>query len=263
VHPGIHPPTKNASLHPARDAPRGTFTVSLPLYPGATPLSPWVASPYPEYPGNAYLQTAGTEYQSLDATSKVSSWYSSHLRACGWHSSGTWSGNGSAFTGGLTFVSNAKPDLSIEMSFGGAPSGGTYIGYGVEWVIYPPRPAASYLRGPFTQVRVALGHNVLQNGNFVQHVVHTTVRDRAAIRRLVSAMNNARGYHTVAPTCVGGGPGRTGPAWLSFVRPNGSTAHAFDLGAGACLGLAVNGKRWLIDMGAVWKQIQQLAGGKR
>lgn len=263
VHPGLNPSPKNAALRPAWDAPRGTFTVSLPLYLGATPLSSWVASPYPEYPASPYLQTAGTEYQTADSTATVSRWFSSHFVGCGWHSNGHWGGNATAFTTGLTFVSKANPDLSVELSFGDAPSGGSYIGYGVEWIIYPPRPAASYLHGPFTQLRIALGRSVLQNGSFVQHVIHVTVRDRTAIGRLVSAINSVGGYHTVSGVCVGGGPSRIGPAWLSFMRRNGSTAHAYDAGLGICLGnLAVNGKRWLIDTGAVWTQILALSGGR-
>lgn len=263
VHPGINPPSKNAHLRPAWDAPRGTFTVSLPLYPGTTSLSPWVASPYPEYPASPYLQTAGAEYQSTDSSATASAWFSSHLPSCGWHSSGNWGGNATVFTNGLGFTSNTNPDLSVELSFGDTPSGGSYIGYGVEWIIYPPRPSASYLHGPFTQLRIALGRNTVQNGSFVQHVVHAAVRNRTAIRRLVSAINSVGGYHTVSSICVGGGPSRTGPAWLTFRRPNGTEAHAYEAGLGICLGnLAVNGKRWLIDTGVVWKHILGLTGGR-
>src|SRR5438067_12410268 len=61
----------------------------------------------------------------------------------------------------------------------------------------------------------------VQNGSLVQHVVHVTVRDRPAIKRLVSAINSVGSYHTVLPICHGGRPSPTGPAWLSCIRPDG------------------------------------------
>jgi hypothetical protein len=263
----VHPGVNRAGSKPAPaseaapDAPRGSFSVSLPPYPEATPLSPWAASPYPETLLSAYLQTAGAEYQSSDSATIVSAWFRSHLPACGWHTNGYWNGNASVFTAGRTFVSNANPDLSVEMSYGHGASDGSYIGYGVEWIIYPPRPAASYLHGPFTQVRIARRRprNILPNSSLVQRVVHTTVRDRTEIRRLVSAINSVGGYHTVPALCLGGGAARFGgPAWLAFIRPDSSAVHAYEIGPGACLGLAVNSRRWLIDTGVVWKQILRL-----
>jgi len=53
-----------------------------------------------------------------------------------------------------------------------------------------------------------------------------------------------------------GGLSLASPAWLSFVRPNGSVAHAYESGSGVCGGgLAVNGVGWMIDDGRVWNLI--------
>lgn len=262
VAPGLNPPANSSLLTPAPDMPHGAFTVSLPLYPGAVAITPWPASHYFSFSADPYLQTAGAEHRSSDSTEAARAWYTSRLRACGWHSAGRWSSNATAFTNGLFFGSNTVPYLTLQMSFGSAPSGGAYIGYGVEWILYPPRPAGSYLHGPFRQLRIAPGRNRVQNGKVVQRAIHVTVSHRAAIHHLVSVINSLGGYHTVLPTCFGPQPGRNSPARLAFVRPDGSVAHVYEVGPSACFGLAVNGIHWLIDTGAVWKQIMALAGSK-
>jgi hypothetical protein len=269
VHPGLNPPLQPGHTYPgagrAPDAPKGPFLVSLPVYPGATPLRPFVGSPFPEYQESPYLQTAGLEYVT-DATSPaVDRWYTRALHACGWISRGSWGGNTSPFDHGLTFEAKSNPNLSVEISFGFNLAAGSYIAYGVEEIIFPPRPAASYLHGPFVDLRIAVQHNTYVSGKMLVSVTHSDVRDRATITRLVSAINRITVYQTVFGLCSGGGGGSyTGPAWLSFIRPDGTVAHAFANGPGSACGggFAVNGVRWLTGGIGAWNQILSLAGGR-
>jgi hypothetical protein len=121
---------------------------------------------------------------------------------------------------------------------------------------YAPRPASSYLHGPFRSVRIALQVTSLRQGRLVPVVTHTTVLDPSAIRRLVRAINRVRTVRSVVYPCPGGGPG-PGPAWLTFVRPNRTVIHAFELSA--CEGLTVNRVGWIDDPGAgAWRQIISL-----
>lgn len=258
LHPGLHPAPPNTHLAIAPDIPRIAVHVSLPLFPQSAPLSPFVGSPFFDYPTDPYLQTAAAEYLTSDDPGTVQSWFSRVVPVCGWKHSGSGSGNVAPFDQYLFFVSRANPELTVEFSFGPASSGGTDVAYAVEEVTYPPRPAASYLHGPFVKLRVALGSGVRLR---TPRVSHLTVLDRRAISRLVSAINRLTGYHTDLPLCSGGGAS-SGPAWLSFVRRNGSVVHAFEGAPGVCGGLAVNGVRWLIDTGSVWNQINALAGGR-
>jgi hypothetical protein len=238
----------------ARDIPRGLFRVAVPLYPGAQPLSHFVASPVPEYPASPYLQTGVAEYRTAADVQTVTAWYSSAFSRCGWRAEGTMTTNASILSSGMTFVSTGNHDLTVEMTFGDTSSGGTYIAYAAEEITYPPRPAASYLHGPFHQVRIALRQGTLQNGQPVWHVVRVKLVDQPTIGQLVDDINAIKEHYTASVNCFGG-LSRTGPAWLSFVRPNGSVVHAFESGPGVCGGLAVNGVRWLIDPGRVWNLI--------
>ena len=59
----------------------------------------------------------------------------------------------------------------------------------------PPRPASSYLHGPFVAVNIALEIRYVtwtRNGpiSSTSRVVHTTLLDRVAIGRLVSAVDS-------------------------------------------------------------------------
>jgi hypothetical protein len=258
LHPGLPASVRHGGLRVARDIPRRSFTVSVPLYLGVQALSRLVASPVPEYPATPYLQTAVAEYRTGAGTSTVTAWYRAAFAGCGWRVQGTSTTNARVLTSGITFVSNGNHDRSVEMTFGDAPSGGTYIGYAAEEITYPHRPVRSYLRGPFSAVHVALQKNPSPTGQPAPSIVHTVVVDRPAITHLIRAINAIKDYYTAPVTCAGGfSP--VGPAWLSLIRPDGSVVHAYETGTGACGGLAVNHVRWLIDRGAVWRQIVALA----
>jgi hypothetical protein len=266
VRPGLNPPPSGESDQAASDSPRGTFSVSLPEYPGLKPLKRFVATPYARTLADAYLQTAGAEYRSGDDVGTVSTWYRAVMPACGWRPGTYWSGYAPPLTSGHSYTSARDPSLSVLLSFGATSSGGSYVAYGVEWIILPARPASSYLHGQFTQIRIALSRGAFEGphgGRLVWHISRATITDRAAISRLVTAINGITKRRTVLLTCPG--PQRlTGPAWISFVRPDGSVVHAFENGpAGGCGGgLALNGVRWLADPGNVWNQIVRLSRGR-
>jgi hypothetical protein len=227
------------------------------------PLTRFVATPYGAILSDAYLQTAGAEYRSGDDVGTVSAWYRAAMAACGWRPA-SWSGYAAPFTSARSYTLARNPNLSVLLSFGAIPSGGSYVAYGVEWVILPARPASSYLQGPFAQIRIALNRGAFEGprgGRLVWRTSRVTITDRAAISRLVGAINGITKRRTVLLTCPG--PQRlTGPAWISFIRPGGSVVHAFENGpAGGCGGgLALGGVRWLADNGNVWNQIVRLSG---
>lgn len=265
LHPGLPPTGKRVPFPVARNIPRRAVTVSAPVYPGAQPLATFVASAVQEYPEDPYLETGVAEYQTPASVQTVTAWYRNAFRDCGWRIRGTMSTNASALTSGITFQSTGNHNLALEMSFGDTPSGGAYIAYAAEDIVYPLRPAKSYLHGPFSEVRIAVRRGVMQNAQPVWHVVNTTVLDRPTIVHLVKAVNAIKDYHTASGICLGGFS-LNGPVWLSFIRPHGSVVHAFESGPGGCGGLGVNGVRWLVDRGRVWNLVMAIsragAGGK-
>lgn len=252
LQPGLPTSMRRVPQRVAPDIPRGPFSVAVPLYPGARALTRFVGSPVASFPATPYLQTAVAEYRTADEPPTVTAWYRAAFAACGWRVQGTMATNVGVLSSGITFASRVDADRTVEMTFGSPPTGGSYIGYAAEVITYPPRPPSSYLRGPFSEVRIALNRTAYAtSGRVARHVDHVTMTDRARIARLVTTVNAVTEYFTVPTVCVGGFT-PIGPMWLSFVRPNGSIAHAYETLPGACGGLAVNGVRWLIDRGAVY-----------
>jgi len=87
-----------------------------------------------------------------------------------------------------------------------------------------PRPTSSYLHGPFVAVQLALGlRSVGSDSRLVNRVLHVTLRNRSAIQALVRAINRIptlEVFPKVAILCTESPGVHTGPAWLSFVRPD-------------------------------------------
>lgn len=262
VHPGVYGRTGKSGPPVARDIPRGEFTVSMPLYPDSKRLSTFVGSPVPGFPTDPYLQTAVAEYQARAGEATVMQWYGPAFASCGWRAVGFGFTDASVLRRVIDYAAN--PNLQVEMSFGKAPGGGTFIAYDVQDTTYPRRPARSFLRGPFARVRVAAGYTPHVAGRR-PHTIHVVVADRRTISALVTAVNKAADYHTAPIECIGAGLRTIGPAWLSFVRPNGTAVHAYEQGPGKCFGLAVNGVRWLVDRGQAWQLIEKIvrmSGGR-
>jgi hypothetical protein len=222
-------------------------------------------TPYGAIQGDdAYIQTAAAEYRSADSPDTVLRWYGTVMPSCGWRQGRFWgTSSASAFTNGHSFTSRANSNLVVLVSVGRNGTSGSYLALGVEQVILPPRPQSSYLRGPvdhpYVQVRIALKRGTFRNGQEVVTVTHRTVTGRPALARLVTVIDRIRSSRSVRTFCPG--PLQlTGPAWLTFIRADGSRAHAFEMGPGMCGGLSVNGAGWMIDPGVVWRQILGLSG---
>ena len=259
LHPGVAGQT-GAPSQVAPDIPAGPFTVSLPLYSDATPVSPLVGDPMGSYPLDPYLQTAVGEYESAAAEKTVMKWYVTALTSCGWRASGEMRTNSNVLAVGRDFTAAANPNLQVQMTFGVNPSGGTYIGYAAEEITYPPRPANSYLRGHFRLLRIALGR-ARSPGNPPSSFRHVTISTHRTIARLVAAINSLTQYYSVRGICMTPNVG-PGPARIAFVRANGTVVHACESNPGACGALSVNGVRWLNDTGKVWKLILRDISGQ-
>jgi hypothetical protein len=254
VHPGLPAGTQPPGSRPASDIPHGPFSVALPLYPGARPLTHFVASPLWEYPMTPYLQTAVTEYETTQSSGAVRRWYRQTFESCGWRNVETMSTNASVLDVGDTYQRGNDNHLQIDMGFGDTDSAGAYIGYSVLWQTLPPRPAGSYLHGPFRELRIAYQFNSYTTPNGSHHTVHVAIDNRAAIGRLVRAINGLK--YVFVPSRLGGGGGGNGPAWLAFIRPNGTRVHVF----AASIALQVGHTRTLADDSQhVWNLITALA----
>jgi hypothetical protein len=254
--PGVQGVTPPPPSPIAPDIPRGPFTVSIPLYPGATGLSKTVGRPVPEFPTSPYLQMAVAEYQSTASLSTVMAWYRPAFASCGWKKDGSFVTNSDVLAEGMFYTKGSPQTLEVDLSFGVTQFGGTYIAYAVEEITYPMRPTRSYLHGPFSRVTISVARSTLHqhNATYVQHV---TVTAHAVISELVSAMNGLSDYHTQTISCFGRASA-LGPVWLTFIHPSGTAVHAFEAGVGDCGGVAVNGVRWLTDPGRVWDLIVQI-----
>lgn len=248
LEPGLPPSSKKGSFPPvARDIPRDPISVSVPLYLGAQPLDNLVGSPLHTYPRNPYLQTGVAEYQSPEQMSVLQSWYLAAFGNCEWRQNGSMRKNTGVLSSGIRFVSKVNGHLDVWLSFGTAPGGGTYVGYVLEEVTLPPRPAGSYLHGPFSEIRIAERINT----QAAHRTVHATVRDRGTIQRLVRAVNSIKDIYVPGASTRRSG---LGPAWLTFVRSNGQSVHVWDSGTS----LHVGSSRALADDGRVWNLISRM-----
>ncbi len=106
--------------------------------------------------------------------------------------------NASELASGITFGSTDNHNLTMEMTIGDTASGGAYIAYGAEELTYPPRPSSSYLHGPFSAVHIALRGAMVQKGQFVSHIVRSTVIARPLVTQFVQSINALTQYHTVS-----------------------------------------------------------------
>jgi hypothetical protein len=256
VAPGLHPPSKPVPFTtPAPDSPRSPFTVSLPLYPGLTLLPQPIGSPFPEVVQTHYLQTASAQFHTTASSHTVQAWYRQMMPACGWRPNGSWYGNAGTFPHGITYARGPVQSLSAYIGFADQADGSTDVAIAVEAVRYPAPPAAARIHGPFVRLNIALGRYD------PARTIHAIVADHQVIARFVKSIDSIKAAFSVPTVCFGG-LATTGPAWMTFVRADGSTVHAYETGPGACGGLAVNGFRWLLDPGKVWSLILRVTAGR-
>jgi hypothetical protein len=253
--PGLHPPDPHDRSAPPPDAPRTPFTIALPLYPGMAPLQHSAGSPFAEVESSPYLQTASAEFHAAVSIDIVQGWYARAMRACGWQSNGGWSGNAGAFPVGSSFARSHNSDTLADFGFNVKADGSTDVAVAVETVRYPVPPPRARIHGPFVQLRIADGQSGVRGlAQAPLDVVHSLVTNRQTIARIVAAIDAITAAFTVSTACFGRGD-PPGPIWLTFIRANGTKVHAFEFGPGPCGGLAVNGFRWLLDPGTVWRLI--------
>jgi len=138
------------------------------------------------------------------------------------------------------------------VGFGTAMNGDTLIGYGVLDETLPPRPIASYLHGPFSRVNIAYRLSPSAPSSQTAHIIHLSITDPATIHRLVRRINSLTDI--LAGFRSGPSGGGDGPAWLTFVRPDGRHIGVFD----TFLGLRVQHTRTLFDGNRVWPLISKL-----
>jgi len=251
LQPGLPGVVPQRWVTPAADIPVGPFYASLPVYPGAHRLTRVRDNPVWTYVPTPYLHSGVAEYRVSENPDDVSVWYSDHLAACGWKPEGPWNSNAGVYTDGIVFVSRSNPHLQVQVGFGGAINGDTLIGYAVLDETLPPRPVASYLHGPFTQVNIAYGHSPFALPSQMAHIIHLSITDPATIHRLVRRINSLTDILAGLRSRPSGGDG---PAWLTFVRPDGRHIGVFD----TVLGLQVQHTRTLFDGNRVWPLISRL-----
>jgi len=253
LQPGLPGAVLQRWVAPAADIPAGPFYASLPVYPGARRLARVRDNPIWSYPVTPYLHSGVAEYRVSENPDDVSVWYSDTLAACGWKSDGAWTSNADVFPDGIVFVSRSNPhlNLQVQVGFGAATNGDTLIGYAVLDETLPPRPVASYLHGPFTRVNIAYGRSPFALPSQMAHIIHLSITDPATIRRLVRRINSLTDILAGLRSRPSGGDG---PAWLTFVRPNGRHIGVFGTG----LGLQVQHTRTLFDGDRVWPLISRL-----
>lgn len=192
------------------------------------------------------------EYRVSENPDDVSNWYSDNLTACGWKQDGSWNSSAGVFTDGIVFIARANRHLQVQVGFGTAMNGDTLIGYGVLDETLPPRPIASYLHGPFSRVNIAYRLSPSAPSAQTAHIIHLSITDPATIHRLVRRINSLTDI--LAGFRSGPSGGGDGPAWLTFVRPDGRHIGVFD----TVLGLQVQHTRTLFDGNRVWPLISRL-----
>jgi len=254
LQPGLPGIVLQRLVTPATDIPAGPFYATLPVYPGARRLARLRDNPIWSYPVTPYLHSGLAEYRVSENPDDVSVWYSDMLAACGWKSEGPWTSSSGVFTDGIVFVARANPHLQVQVGFGAAMNGDTLIGYGVLDETLPLRPIASYLHGPFTRVNIAYGRSPFALPSQMAHIIHLSIIAPATIRRLVRRINSLT---DILAGFRSGPSGVDGPAWLTFVRPDGRHIGVFD----TVLGLQVQHTRTLFDGNRVWPLISRLVKG--
>jgi hypothetical protein len=165
----------------------------------------------------SYRKVASETFAVPAPYTRVSSWYRAMLRACGMPVESTgplqhgFASLSAVSLDGLRYLSLTIHPVSPHL---------TEVRYVVQVLSLPPRPAASYLHGPFVRaVVVYRSVGVVAASN---HVYRFTITWPATIARLSAAIN--RPTRIFVPDMGGGGAVVfTERAVLSFMRADGGT----------------------------------------
>lgn len=137
--------------------PAGEPAVTLPVFPGATPLATKPQGPVGGVPMTPYLKVASVVYQVYAPASYIESWYETNLLAQGYQvvarsqSGGVVAKDTMAY--GESFSDPARPGLTVEVDSWTAGQT-THLELWALDVEAPKRPPASFIRGPVTKVPV-------------------------------------------------------------------------------------------------------------
>ncbi len=227
----------------ARDIPPGPVIERFPLYPGAVPSG--VAMPPHAVIGilPTYRKVARAEFELSAGYRTVSAWYRHALTACGLPIDETMplqQHGGPQFAG----LGSESPDRlnRLTLIFRPLSPTTTEVLYVAQTLDLPPRPASSFLHGPFTRVAVEY-----QSSGALPHFNHRyrfSITWPGTITRLVAAIN--RPTRIWVPVDTGGAVPFSESVRLSFVRRDGGVRP---VSVGGILDrLAVGRSRLLVDM---------------
>ncbi len=219
LRPGSVPGNVNRTALPAHDMPAGPVMVHLPLYPAASRItSTFPAAGFQVLPP-AYRKVAIASFALPGALNRVSSWYRIAFSTCGYQADGEMplQQHGGPPFAGLSFASHVGVRW-VALTFRPISSHLTLVQYVAQTLDLPPRPAASFLHGPF--VRVSVLYRSAGAAQTMDHTYRFTITWPATIARLVTVVNQPA---QIWPGPLGGGGSvvMTESTVLSFVRTHG------------------------------------------
>jgi hypothetical protein len=208
---------------PAADIPPGPIAARLPLYAGSYPASPAGRTGGFILPAS-YRKVAVAGFSAEGSVDHIYSWYHDTLRACGFSIYGE-ATPGPHPTDRYLGLEAWFPQAAFPMSLGEVgltilrePAGTVRITYVVQALSLPPRPQASFLRGPFVRVGIVFhSRGLLPGANYVRRF---TIIWQPTIARLVAAINRP-GEIAVPGLGVGGVIVSSTSATLYFTRADG------------------------------------------
>ncbi len=227
----------------ARDIPRGVLSLHFPVYPGIVRSTVTI----PQF-GDfdlppAYRKVATAEFAVAVGYAAVSAWYRATMPSCG-----LLLGADTPLQrhGGPAYaeLSYASPDglMLVHLTFRPLTERLTAVRYVVEALDLPPRPPASFLRGPF--VRVGVDFQSFSSAPSFVHRYSFTITWPATTSRLVVAVNRLKRVYVPGLGMGGGGVIASSVTTLSFVREDGGIRR---VRIGTLRGMAVVGHSRPLD----------------
>lgn len=243
LRPGHVPGATTQKGPPAHDIPAAPLAVHLPLIAGATASElPFVATPGAVILPPAYRKIATAEFRVPISLRDAYNWYRQSLRSCGFAVYGTTvfvPGHPIAFP--LLEAQSHNGLIWPTVQFHALDPRVTLIRYIVQAFDLPPRPAGSYLRGPFVRASVLYDlHTVDPGGNRTDRFQITWP---ATIARLEQRVNSLRQIST-AFSLGGGAQVSSIRVRIGFQRRDGGTRYVTIAPTGD---VAVGKTRWLAD----------------
>lgn len=220
LRPGTVPGIGAQNGPPAWDLPPNPVIVHLPLYPSAIGSTGFIPTNTFQSLPPSYRKIALTTFALPVGFKAASAWYQTNMANCGYSSSGA---SPLQKHGGITvatFFFTSHDNLRmVSFTFRPISQRLTLVEYLAQMLDLPPRPAASYLHGPFVRVYVLYrSHGVVPPANRVRRF---TINWQPTIKRLVDTINMPLQIHTPRMREGGGLTILTESSTLSFVRADG------------------------------------------